>query len=424
MKARNFSGNAFSVSRPCSQKRRDESLLKLPSNLILENCHAVDVANSTVEENVEISVEEGRISGIAKVHDSGGARLDLEGSFVLPGLFNMHNNLSLVFPFKNTDLSESSAITALRCFRRASDALEAGVTTLRTVGEQNRADIYLRKMINDGWVRGPRLFVAGKGLSAVGGHGSDFGQHELSGAEEFRKAARHELSLGADHLKIFITGGIAKREEEFEDSQMTRSEMEAVASVARSRGKYVCAHAGGSAPIMVAVEAGVKCFEHGYVLSREAARAIKESGGYLDPTLSVTRSPEWMREHGFEQWTIEKAVSAGETHLQSIKNAISEGVKILNGTDMPAGDLNRGVNATVRELEFLVDSGLSAIGALRAATVNAAELCGVRDKLGQVKENYLADLIAVPSNPISDIKALEKIMFVMKGGEVIRNEFE
>ena len=350
--------------------------------------------------------------------------MDLQGSYVLPGLFNMHNNLSLVFPFKDTDPNESPAITVLRCFKRAQDALLAGVTTLRTVGEQNRADIYLRRMINEGWVRGPRLFVAGKALSVVGGHGAGFGQHELSGAEEFRRAARAELSLGANHLKIFITGGIAKKEEAFEESQMTREEMEAVTTVARSKGTYVCAHSGGSRPIIAAAEAGVKCFEHGYVLSREAARTVKEYQGYLDPTLSVTRSPEWMKEHHFEGWTIEKAVSAGDTHLQSAKNAVAEGVKMLNGTDMPAGDLNRGVNVTVREIEFLMDAGLTSIEALRAATTNAAELCGVADQLGQVKQGYMADLISVPSNPISDIGALERIKLVMKDGVIIRNDLD
>jgi len=389
--------------------------------LTLENCHLVDVASSSIERDVNIVVEKDKISKISKNPSPADTKkMDLGGRYVLPGLFNMHNNLSLVFPFKDTDVNESPAVTSLRCYKRARDALLAGVTTLRTVGEQNRADIYLRKMIDGGWVEGPRMFVAGKGLSAVGGHGSDFGQNELSGPEEFRKAARYELSLGANHLKIFITGGIAKKEEAFDEPQMTKQEMEAVTSVARSKGTYVCAHAGGSRPIVTAVEAGVKCFEHGYVLSREAARAIREADGYLDPTLSVTRSPEWMNENHFELWTIEKAVSAGDTHLESARNAVSEGVKMLVGTDMPAGDLSKGVNATVREIEYLTDAGLTPVQAIRAATTNPAELCGVAEKSGQVKEGYLADLIALPSNPLSDIRALEKIQFVMKGGLVIR----
>jgi len=392
-------------------------------NLVLANCNVVDVEQGRIQENRNLLIEGQFIKGVTgRQTRSEGRPVDLKGTYVLPGLSNMHNNLSMVFPFKNTNLTESPAITVLRCYRRAYDALMAGITTLRTVGEQNRVDLSLKKMINEGWVKGPRIFAGGKGLGAVGGHGSDFGQIETKGPEEFGKAARRELARGADHLKIFITGGIAKQEEDFEKPQMTKEEMVAVVSAARSRGTYVTAHAGSSLPIMRAVEAGVKCFEHGYVLSREAAQAIKNSNGCLVPTLSVTRSGDWMRKNGFEEWTIEKALSAGKTHVDSTKTAIRAGVRILNGTDLPPGDSNDGVNATVREIEFLTEAGLSPLEALRAATTYPSALCGVSKKLGSVKEGYLADLVAVPDSPLSDIRALEKIGFVMKDGEIFRNE--
>ncbi|HYB04250.1 MAG TPA: amidohydrolase family protein [Nitrososphaerales archaeon] len=333
----------------------------------------------------------------------------------------MHNNLSTVFPFKDTDLSESPAITVLRCYRRADDALKAGITSLRTVGEQNRADLYLKKMINTGWIRGPRIFAAGKGLGSTGGHGSDFGQVEVDGPEQFERAAREELSLGVDHLKIFITGGIAKEEEALEEPQMTREEMAAMVSVARDHGTYVAAHAGGSRAIVVGAEAGVKSFEHAYVLTKEAARAVRGVDGVIVPTLSVTRSPEWMKENHFEDWTIEKALSSGTTHLESIRTAVREGVRLLVGTDLPAGDESRGVNCTVREIEYLQDAGSSPLEALRSATIHCAKLCKAANELGKLKPNFLADVIAVPSNPLSDLKALEQIHFVMKDGMVIRN---
>jgi imidazolonepropionase-like amidohydrolase len=288
--------------------------------IVLRNCNVVDVETGKTHGGVDLEVVGNRIKGLGNEVGVGGGSvtpervIDMKGSYyVLPGLFNMHNNLSMVFPFKDTDPNESPAVTVLRCYKRALDALEAGVTSLRTVGEQNRADVYLKKMINEGWVRGPRIFAGGKGLGATGGHGSDFGQVEADGSDEFRKAARRELSLGADHLKIFITGGIAKKEEGLEEPQMTREEMAAVVSVARARGTYVAAHAGGSRPIVAAAEVGVKSFEHAYVLSREAARAVRDAGGVIVPTLSVTRSPEWMRENHFEEWTIEKACSKRAT---------------------------------------------------------------------------------------------------------------
>jgi len=129
-----------------------------------------------------------------------------------------------------------------------------------------------------------------------------------------------------------------------------------------------------------------------------------------------------MRANRFEEWTIEKAVGAGSTHLESIRTAVRAGVKIVNGTDMPPGDTNNGVNATVREAEFLVDAGLSPLDALRASTINAAQLCNIDDQLGLVKPGYQADLIATQDNPLDNIQNLRHIKYVMHSGRVVRNE--
>ncbi|MEM2883731.1 MAG: amidohydrolase family protein [Nitrososphaerales archaeon] len=392
---------------------------------ILENCSIVDVEEGIVKEDVKIVVKHGLIEDILEgSRRVEGVVLDLQGCFVLPGLMNAHNNLSIDFPFEKTNPNEDPAITVLRCYRRALDALRSGVTTLRTVGEMHRADIALKKMINEGWVDGPRIVAGGKGLGSTGGHGAGFGQVEADGPYEFLKAARTELAYGADHIKIFISGGIAKPEEEFDEPQMTKEEMQAVTYAAKAKNTYVAAHAGGSNAIITAVAAGVSCFEHGYILNREAARAIKSVNGYLVPTLSVTRSPEWMRANKFNEAIIEKALSAADRHTESLKIAVSEGVTIVNGTDLPPGDLNGGVNATVREIEFLVEAGLSDLEALRAATLNAARLCRIADKVGVIKKGYYADLIAMPKNPLHDVKALRSIVFVMKDGQVFRDELK
>jgi imidazolonepropionase-like amidohydrolase len=205
---------------------------------------------------------------------------------------------------------------------------------------------------------------------------------------------------------------------------MTQEEVRAVTSVASSKGTYATAHAGGSGPIMQAIEAGVKCFEHGYLLNEEAATMMKENNCVLVPTLVVTRSPGWMKEHRFEDWTIQKAISAGDTHLRSIRNAVKAGVQILNGTDMPPGDWNEGAIAAVREAEFMMDVGLTPLDALRASTTYPAHLCKLGDKIGLIKAGYLADMISVPHNPLKDLRALREINFVMKDGEVIRDDVE
>lgn len=391
---------------------------------VLDNCHVVDVAEGVVRKEVKIVIRGRLIEGVVeKGVKPEGRVVDLQGCYVMPGLINAHNNLSIEFPFEKTNPNEDPAVTVLRCYRRALDALRSGVTTLRTVGEINRADIALKRMIGEGWVEGPRIIASGKGLTSTGGHGAGFGQIEADGPHEFLKAARRELAYGADHIKIFISGGIAKPEEEFDEPQMTREEMQAVVHAAKAKRTYVAAHAGGSNTILAAVEAGVSCFEHGYILNREAAKAIRSVNGYLVPTLSVTRSPEWMRMNRFSEEVIEKALSAADRHTESLRNAVSEGVTIVAGTDLPPGDLNGGVNATVREIEFMVEAGLSRLEALRAATLNAARLCRVADRIGLIGRGYYADLIAVPRNPLEDVKALRSILFVMKDGQVIKDEF-
>jgi imidazolonepropionase-like amidohydrolase len=204
---------------------------------------------------------------------------------------------------------------------------------------------------------------------------------------------------------------------------MTKEEMAAIAAVCKSHKTYVVAHCGGSQAALDAVRAGVTCLEHGYVLNQESLKELAAVGGYLDPTLCVTRCEGWYRENGFEESLIVKALAYDARHVQSLKNAKSAGVKIVCGTDVPPGDQNEGTNATVREIELLCEDGsLSEIEAIRAATVNAASLCHLEGSAGAVKSGYFADLIATRKNPLENIRNMDEIVFVMKEGLVVRNE--
>ena len=387
---------------------------------VLTNARILDVREGVFKEG-SLTIGDGRIASVDGAAGSKDA-IDLEGAYLLPGIITCHTHLSIVFPFSETDENESPAITALRCQKRANDALQAGITTLRTVGEMHRADLSLRTMIQKGWATGPRIVSGGKSISVTGGHGSGFGALIADGPDSFRKAGREELTAGADHIKVFITGGIAQEKETFSEPQMSVEEMEAVVSVARSRDTYVCAHSGGSGQIIKAAKAGVRCFEHGYQLDKEACQAIKDTGGYVVPTLSVTRSAGWMKDHGFAGWTIEKATAAGGMHLDSIRTAVREGVQIVNGTDIPPGEVSDGVNATVREMSYMVDAGLSPLEAIRSSSINPAELMGIDGDVGLVQTGYAADLIAVREDPLKDIKALEGIFFVMQAGRIVRKD--
>ena len=389
--------------------------------MILKNCRILDVESGAITE-AAITVANDEIVSIDRVVelDGGLQSIDMQGAYVLPGLISCHTHLTIVFPFHLSDPGEDAAISAYRAYRRGQDALQAGVTTVRTVGELNRADIALRKSIAAGWVNGPRIYSAGLGVSVTGGHGHGF-TAEADGADDFRKKCREDLLAGANHIKIFMTGGIAHKDETFAESQMSDEEIRATVEVANSKGTYVCAHVGDSEPIMKGVKAGVRSFEHTYNLDSTAAAAIKEAGGYIVPTLGVTRSKDWMRRHGFEEWTICKAVSAAGDHLESIRTAVKAGVTLVNGTDIPPGDTDDGAPIVIREMEHCLEAGLSPLQVIQTATINAAGLINC-EQLGVIKPGAKADFIASVGNPMEEISHLREIFFVMQGGTVIRDD--
>ncbi len=388
---------------------------------ILKNCRILDVESGAITE-AAITIHDDEIRSIDRVigQDGGLREINMQGAYVLPGLISCHTHLTIIFPFHLSEPDEDPAMSAYRAYRRGQDALQAGVTTVRTVGELNRADIALRKSITAGWVSGPRIFSAGLGVSVTGGHGHGF-TAEADGADDFRKKCREDLLAGANHIKIFMTGGIAHKDETFAESQMSDEEIRATVEVARSKGTYVCAHVGDSEPVMKGVKAGVRSFEHTYNLDMATATAVREAGGFIVPTLGVTRSKDWMRQHGFEEWTICKAVAAADDHLESIRTAVKAGVTLVNGTDIPPGDSDDGAPIVIREMEHCLEAGLNPLQVIQTATINAARLIN-SDQLGVIKPGAKADFIATVENPLKEISALRDIFFVMQGGTVIRDE--
>jgi imidazolonepropionase-like amidohydrolase len=398
----------------------------------LLDANVVDVRNGAVLTHAALRLEGGVISEIIPQSAAPSARaagsdpddtvLDLAGAYVSPGLISCHTHLSIVFPFYETDEGEHPGYTALRAAKRAKDALQAGVTTIRTTGEHHRIDLVLRDMIARGWAEGPRIRAAGRGVDTTGGHGAGFGVVVADGPAEFLKAARAELAAGADHIKIFVSGGIAGRKEGFGETQVSLEEAQAAVYAARSHGAYVTAHAGDSEPIRMGLRAGVRCFEHGYHLDRETAALMAEADVWLVPTLVVSRSPEWMRANRFEEWTIAKSLAAAPEHMQSIRFAVEAGVNIAHGTDMPPGEQVDGTSAAVREIEHMVTAGLSPLGALQASSMQAARLCQIEHETGVMEAGMAADLVAMPSNPLEDVSALRDLFLVVKAGEVVRND--
>jgi imidazolonepropionase-like amidohydrolase len=386
----------------------------------LTNGRFVDVTTGGLFTEGNIELVDGRIATIAaRLPPNQRDVVDLEGAYVLPGLISCHSHLSLVFPFSALDPEEAPAVTAFRSARRATEALAAGITTLRCVHEQNRVDLWLRHSWRRGWIAAPRIFGAGRAITTPTGHGIGSACVVAEGEAEFYRAARAELEAGADHVKVFITGGLARAGEDPGAAEMTDLELAGAVRAAHEHDSYVVAHSGGSRAIRQALAQGVRCFEHAYELDTATATLLADQGAYVTPTLVVTHSEGWMRANGFEEATIANAAAAAEEHVASIKRAIEAQIPLLVGTDIPPGDDMGGVSATVREMQLLAEAGLGRLGALQAATIGPARLLGAADELGRIAPGFHADLVAVRDDPLADLAALGHPALVLQAGRVV-----
>lgn len=391
----------------------------------LVNANLVDVLTGERLRNRAVEVgADGTFASIgATAHPAAGEEVvDVAGRWLLPGLISCHTHLSVVYPFSDTDESEPPAVTAFRAATRARAALYAGVTTIRCVHEQNAVDLALREAAAHGWIAAPRIRGAGRAISTRGGHGEGSACVYATGEQEFYEAAWGELERGADHIKIFINGGLARAGEDFAAAEMTDGEIAGAVRAAREHDAYVVAHSGDSLAIRQALSQGVRSFEHAYRLDTDTARLLAGRGAFLTPTLCVTRSESWMRAQGFEEASIQNALAASEEHLASIQRAIDAGVTLVNGTDYPPGDLVDGAPAAVHELLLMADAGLPALLALQSISVTAARLLQIDDHVGQIRPGYAADVIAVDRDPLEDLTALRDISLVVQSGTIIRED--
>jgi imidazolonepropionase-like amidohydrolase len=398
-----------------------------PRTLLL-NSTLVDPLDDAPRRGSAVLVEDGRIAAVGDQDELAAAAgdcvaWDLDGAYLLPGLMNMHVHFGLVLPGMTDLIGEVPAARALRMAQNAREALRAGVTTVRLVGEYAQTDFAVRNAIERGRIEGPRIWTAGAPIICTGGHGhGPAGGLEADGPDELRKAVRSQLKLGADLIKIMISGGIAGQHETIDTAQLDPDEMRAVTTVAHGWGKKVAAHAGPAAVISDAIDAGIDCIEHGYFLTREVADKMVEHGTWLVPTIVVSRAREFYDKIGAPEWMVERALAAGERHFAALQTAIAAGVRIAMGTDMLPAEAFEGSNGTVREMEYMVEAGMSPLDTIRAATIRAAELLGVDHELGRPTPGMLADLIAVGRNPAEDISALADVRLVMKGGEIFRRD--
>ena len=393
----------------------------------------VDLNGEAPIQDAVILVEGERIaaigtSGKVKIPD-GAEQIDANGTWLIPGLMNMHVHLGLILPGKMAAelANESEAALALRMAAAARETLQAGVTTIRLPGETAHADLALMRAINKGQAAGPRIFSSGESLTITAGHGSKKpGKKNYDGPYELIKAARKQISAGASWIKILISGGIATEGGNLANALMTPEEIRAVIDAAHRFGAKVTAHSGSSVATDIAIDAGLDCVEHGYFLDRKILKKMEEHGTWLVPTIVVSQpaTQPFFERIGSPPWYLERRNSAGKSHWRALQMAIEEGVNIALGTDQLPAEPNDGTTATVREAQYYVEAGMTPLQALRSTTIGAAMLLEAEDEIGSLEEGKYADILAVDKDPTKDIRALRNILLVMKGGKVYRNLLE
>ena len=402
---------------------------------VLKAARLFDGRGNATTSNAIVVVQAGRITAVGSglPIPAGATVIDLGDATLLPGFIDAHTHLTMESSADwnsdtVADLRRTVAESAIRAASFAQKTLMAGFTTVRDVGSMDYIDVGLRNSINNGTTAGPHMLVAAYALGARGGHcdntgypymlfGSETGpaQGVASGPDQFREAVRYQVKYGADVIKVCATGGVLSLADEVDTPQLTQAEMDALVDEAHRLRKKTAAHAHGATGAKVAIRAGIDSIEHGSFLDDEALQMMKEHGTYLVPTLMAAESVSGKA--GQRQYPPEiaaKGKAAGEAALQTIKKAVSLGVKIALGTD--SGVTPHGMNA--REFFLMVDGGMTPAQSLRAGTIEGATLLGLDKRIGTIEAGKEADIVAVPGDALADIHATERPTFVMKGGKV------
>lgn len=392
-----------------------------------------DPASGKVETNKTVVIADGKVAEIRdgfQTAPNGSRTIDLQKSFVLPGLIDSHVHLLSEVASAGRDIDAVKLTSADQLVDGtvfAGRVLRAGFTTVADLGDDPDAIYALRDGIAAGKIAGPRVIAAGF-VGAHGGHGDIHGFHPdilalltpntlCSGADDCRRAVRKAIQRGADMIKTASTGGVMSNTATGLKQQMTQDELNAVVETAHMLGRQVACHAHGTDGINAALRAGVDSIEHGTYLDAESVRLMKEKGTYMVPTLlagdtvsQAGKNPNWQTEA-----VRKKALEVGPKMVAAAKRAHDAGVKFAFGTDSAVS--RHGENA--KEFALLIKAGFTPLDAIRTATVWGAEHLRMSDEVGSLAPGKAADLIAVKEDPLKDVTELERVTFIMKDGKAV-----
>lgn len=402
-----------------------------PSPIAIRAGRLLDVKTGKIQKDVFILIENHRIKSIGSEAPAGVRVIDLSNAFVMPGMVDCHAHIlgDLADLSPSSSFRMSSAKKTLWGMKNLKVWLAQGFTALRDAGEDDLGygQLALRDAINAGWIDGPRMQSSGNYVSLNGGHGDseDFiaPDQELplrpniaDTVDGVAKAVRRDIKYGADWIKLMGTGGVADLTSDFKVQELSEEQMAKAVEVAHRAGKRVMVHAEGTEGIKAAVRAGVDSIEHGTMLDDEGAALMAKKGTWLVPTLyTFQHGVELGTTHGQDPVSLAKTKEIVAHQQPAFTRALQAHLKIAVGIDDEPQYLPK-------EVEALVRGGMTTLQALQAATMNGAALLNWSDNIGTIEPGKFADIIAIDGDPIQNINAIEKVVFVMKDGVTFKND--
>jgi imidazolonepropionase-like amidohydrolase len=399
--------------------------------IVLHAARLLDIESGKIISPGEVLVQDERIAemGSSVKHPAAAEVIDLGDTTLLPGLIDVHVHLFLHPGAEDLQtVEESVPVRTISAILAAHDDLMAGFTAERDMGTEGAgsADTAIRNAINHGSISGPRLRISGNAVDILGGHEDAIhynpDQHVLSNATYANNAAelvtliRQQFKEGADFIKVYETGPDSLRDGHFSTPfQYTEAELRAAVEEAARTSKHVAVHATGEPGTLYAARAGVVSIDHAYQLSDETMRLMREKQIFAVPTFAIA---EYFADHAASSVQSEREHRMQDFHAQEFRKQLAAGVPMAVGSDV--GPFPHGTQA--REFNLMVKYGMTPLAVLRADLLNGAKLLGWQDQIGALKPGYLADIIAVPGDPLNDISVLQKVSFVMKGGMVYRQD--